>query len=146
MSQSEETSTSVAQDERGKNFARFYEIYPRKRDRGDAEKAFNGALRKITADKLITACERYAVWARQQGKDKQFIPYPATWLRGEQWADDLEGEAKPVVIAKVSEADKWRMRLRSFKEKGFWSPFWGAKPGNGCDAPASILQEFGLSA
>jgi hypothetical protein len=140
-------STSASRDENSiaENFARFYEIYPRKRDRGDAEKAFNAALKKKTAPELIAACERYANWVKAQAKDKQFIPYAATWLRGEQWDDDLEGEAKPMIPVKLSEADKWRMRLRGYKERKFWSPFWGAEPGNGCDAPKSVLAEFGFA-
>lgn len=128
----------------GENFARFYEIYPRKRDRGDARKAFNGALKKKTAGELIAACQRYADWVSAQVKEKQYIPYAATWLRGEQWDDDLEGEGKPVTPVKLSDADKWRTRLRSFTTKGLWVETWGSKPGNGCSAPATILQEFGL--
>lgn len=129
----------------GENFARFYEIYPRKRDRGDALKAFNAALKKKTATDLIEACRRYADFVRTTSQEKRFIPYAASWLRAEAWDDDLEGETKPMTPKRLSDADIWRLRLKGFKASGGWSPTWGPPPGRGCDAPVSILSEFGLS-
>jgi uncharacterized protein YdaU (DUF1376 family) len=41
----------------------------------------------------------------------------------------------------------WRHRVENFKKHKRWDSNWGARPGNAyCEAPPSILQEFGLSA
>ena len=38
-------------------------------------------------------------------------------------------------------ADKWRARLRGWRNRGFWLADWGAKPGEaGCFAPAELLK------
>ena len=37
-------------------------------------------------------------------------------------------------------ADKWRARLRGWRNRGFWLADWGAKPGEaGCIAPVELL-------
>ena len=65
------------------NFSKFWEAYPKKKNRKDALNAF----RKVKAplEKLLTALERQKrsrEWNKENGA---FIPYPATWLNGEQW-------------------------------------------------------------
>jgi len=38
-------------------------------------------------------------------------------------------------------AQPWEQRIRSFVQKGFWLPAWGAKPTEpGCFAPPALLQ------
>lgn len=74
-------------------FARFWLAYPRKTAKGDARKAYDRAIRKLTADPnrdpevvLIGALERAkATWG-----EAQYIPHPATWLNGERWDDEPE--------------------------------------------------------
>jgi hypothetical protein len=82
-------------------FEEFWKHYPKKISKGDARKAWQqtarirpplSALLKALAH--AKACEQ---WSREGGA---FIPYPATWLRGERWEDvhevDLTGkEGKP---------------------------------------------------
>lgn len=70
-------------------FERFWDAYPRKTAKKDAEKAWG----KIPAHKLldvIEAIKRHVLMWKQQGTEKQFIPYPASWLRGERWNDEIE--------------------------------------------------------
>lgn len=74
-------------------FNRFWEAYPRKCGKQNARKAFA----KIAPDEdlmvmLLTAIEaqkKSDQWTRGEG---QYIPYPATWLNGRRWEDEL---AKP---------------------------------------------------
>lgn len=69
-------------------FTAFWEAYPRKKSKGDAEKAWL----KIRPDEqlasaILAAVERAktsADWKREGG---QFIPYPATWLNAKGWED-----------------------------------------------------------
>ncbi len=73
------------------SFSDFWAAYPRRVARKDAETAW----RKIDAGeyhKIIDAVNRAKKtddWRREAGK---FIPYPASYLRGERWTDELEAD------------------------------------------------------
>ena len=74
-------------------FDRFWEAYPRKLSKGQAEKAWLSIKpdEQLLAT-MIEAIERtkeHEDWQREGGK---FIPYPATWLNAKRWLD----EHKPV--------------------------------------------------
>jgi len=72
-------------------FGKFWSGYPKKRNKGEAEKAF----KKVSpdeqlVDRMLTAIERAkksAEWLKENG---QFIPYPATWLNAKGWEDEFE--------------------------------------------------------
>mgnify|MGYP006284557997 CR=1 FL=1 len=72
-------------------FAKFWEAYPRKAGKRDALKAWT----KIKPDEslevtILAAVRRQAQsdgWRKDGG---QFVPYPATYLRGERWLDELK--------------------------------------------------------
>lgn len=70
------------------DFDRFYEIYPRKIGKGAAKTAFAKAIKKKPAQLIIEAAHEYLVACK--GKDKKFIPHPATWLNQERWDDEIE--------------------------------------------------------
>ena len=75
-----------------KLFARFWEIYPRKVGRAKAEIAFSKALKASVsgsgdiAEQIIAGAARLA--SDPNLPDKQFIPYPSTWLAREGWHDE----------------------------------------------------------
>ena len=73
-------------------FEAWYEIYPRKVARGDAERAYAQQRRKgYTADEVKGPLETYAARVRIEQKEKEFLPYPATWLRSQRYLDsDLQ--------------------------------------------------------
>jgi hypothetical protein len=73
------------------DFETFWEAYPKKKNKGTAEKAWkkikpNEALLQTMLSKIKEAiiCED---WIKNGG---QFIPYPATWLNGKCWHDDYD--------------------------------------------------------
>ena len=77
-------------------FADFWNLYPKKAGKKSAEKAW--AKIKMTDslfDEILSALKMQIEnnWA---GKDKQFIPHPATWLNGERWTDEIIGLKEPV--------------------------------------------------
>jgi len=81
------------------DFDTFWAAYPRKTAKADARKAWQ----RLAPDAaLVTAILEALVWQRRQPqwvKDSgEFIPYPATWLRGERWTDE------PVVIGTRGQA------------------------------------------
>ena len=66
-------------------FNQWYEGYPRKVSRKKALAAFPQALKQLSFDKLLVLTRTYA--QEVENRDQQYIPYPATWLRGERWEE-----------------------------------------------------------
>jgi hypothetical protein len=69
-------------------FAEFWNLYPKKKSRGQAEKAWkklkpNGDL-QATILRAVGRQRSSSDWLKQSG---QFIPYPATWLNAKGWED-----------------------------------------------------------
>jgi hypothetical protein len=70
-------------------FARFWEAYPNKVGKQEAEKAYAKALKSIPGPDppgVILAGVERAKASRQWGEG--FIPYPATWLNRGSWDDE----------------------------------------------------------
>jgi hypothetical protein len=71
-------------------FDDFWRTYPRKVQKRDALRAWNGATKRAAPDVIVAAAQRYredpnlpiAGW----------IPYPATWLNRDSW---LDGPCEP---------------------------------------------------
>ena len=70
-------------------FPDWWAIWGKKKAKGDAEKAYKAALKKISHDDLMAKTQAYWDHVKASGTDLQYVPYPATWLRAEQWDDDL---------------------------------------------------------
>jgi hypothetical protein len=72
------------------DFDRFWKAYPKKTAKGDALKAW----KKLKVDsslldlilKAIDQQKTSEAWTKDKG---QFIPYPATWLNGQRWEDEV---------------------------------------------------------
>ena len=80
-----------------KDFDTWYSQYPNKKKRGDARKAWEqtAAIRPSLAD-MLAALEwqkSQPQWVKDGG---MYQPYPASYLRAEQWADQPVEIAKPV--------------------------------------------------
>lgn len=65
-------------------FEQFWQLYPRKIGKGQARRAFQAALKKTTQAVIMEAVQRQRFDARER-----FQPYPATWLNGERWLDEV---------------------------------------------------------
>lgn len=61
---------------------------PRKVGKGQARKAFRGALKKTDLATLIAGIQRYAAQVASDGTEARFIVHPSTWLNGERWLDE----------------------------------------------------------
>jgi len=72
-------------------FEIFWKAYPKKRSKGQAEKAFT----KVKPDEQLLAtmlatierAKKSEGWLKDGG---QFIPYPATWLNRKCWEDEFQ--------------------------------------------------------
>lgn len=80
------TLVSQGQQQPGENpdFTNWYEnVYPRKRARKDAAKAYAKAVKEGATPAFLLA----AVQAFQFSTDPTKIPHPSTWLNGKRWQD-----------------------------------------------------------
>ena len=83
------------------DFDKFWAAYPKKVAKADARKAWAQTkdIRPELTNLLIAIianCKTES-WMKSGGA---FIPYPATWLRGERWEDELEVSLPNVVNEK----------------------------------------------
>lgn len=87
------TGESKAQSEKRRleeAFEEFWRLYPKKKSKADAQKAWNklkpSEERCREINEAIKRLSESEDWSRESGK---FIPYPATWLNRGGW-DDAE--------------------------------------------------------
>lgn len=97
-------------------FREFYRVYPRKIGKLDAEKAFRQmTARGYESEAIIEGAKKFASAMAREGKEMQFIPYPATWLRAGRWMD---GELQETI--KPSEADLMVRKVETLDELRGW--------------------------
>lgn len=72
-------------------FEKFWEAYPKKRGKDAAFRRWQalGTNRPVIEELLlaIEAQKKSRAWLKDGG---QFVPYPATWLHGGRWQDEIE--------------------------------------------------------
>jgi hypothetical protein len=95
-------------------FEAFWAAYPRRVGKGAARAAFDKACRKARPEAIIAAitAQVYAGCF----KDLIFCPYPATWLNGERWDDEI-ATALPATAAKALAA-RFRDAARAGDDAG----------------------------
>jgi hypothetical protein len=106
---------------------------------------------RATQDELIAGEKRYRAWCERTAREAQFIKAPATWLKGDCWADQLNepikaGGGSPSAAPELRSPetftrDDWRRRLNTLQEREIaWPAAWGPPPGApGCLVPADLL-------
>ena len=73
------------------SFIEFYNLYPRKMGRKDAEKSWN-KLTPAQQAECLEAMPSYLKYWKIKETAKDFIPYPATFLNNERWTDEIDIE------------------------------------------------------
>jgi hypothetical protein len=130
-------------------FDEWYSFYPKKKQPQAAKRAFAKAIGSgaITLDALMAKTKAFAVetnWPALSKRDRQFIPYPASWLNAGAYHDEPEGgDGEPVPVARdprsFTDGD-WQKRLTYFQDSQTWLEAWGAKPGDpGCLVPPHLI-------
>lgn len=71
------------------SFDLFWSTYPRKMARRDAIRAW-AKLSPSDQELALSALPLYIQYWAATATEKQFIPYPATWLNGHRFHDELE--------------------------------------------------------
>lgn len=83
------------------DFGRWWAAWPRKEARKEALKAWRAlsrAGRLPGVDELIAAVAAQAAALDWRPERRRYIPHPATWLRGERWADEVAGARREAVL------------------------------------------------
>lgn len=92
-------------------FEDFYAVYPRRKEPVAARKAWDKAVKLVGAERVMAGAERYA--NDPNLPEKQFIPYPASWLNNGCWDDEPEpvrvsanrgSEREPSTTAQATDA------------------------------------------
>ena len=81
----------VKKGTREMTFAVFYGLYPRKMARKDAEKAWK-SMTTDEQEKAIEALPQHLKYWKIKETAKDYIPYPASWLRAGRYEDELDIE------------------------------------------------------
>jgi hypothetical protein len=68
-------------------FDEFWSVYPKKVAKADAQRVWERQALDSTADEILEAVRQRAAGDRQW-QDRQFVPNPATYLRGRRWTDE----------------------------------------------------------
>jgi hypothetical protein len=86
-------NTSPSGEDYMASFESFYSVYPRKKGKQDAIKWFK--KNKPTAEFVSTLIEDVTKRTQTEwnGKEPQYLPYPATYLNGKRWEDAIETSA-----------------------------------------------------
>lgn len=72
-------------------FEKFWKIYPRKVNKGQAKTAFEKICNKPSKDKPTWKQVAKAIIQQSKSErwqDKKYIPHPTTWLNQQRWLDD----------------------------------------------------------
>src|SRR3954453_19710188 len=129
-----------------------------RRSRRCASSAGDARMSLASVSRYMTALERLEVFQRQRKPGGRYVytlaeAYRPRWpgrvpAREPGVPQGARQEAKPTKQIEKRFGDSqdlpavapWEQRIRSFLQRGFWLPAWGATPvETGCLAPAAIL-------
>lgn len=80
------TITKTKEEVSSNAFDDFWSLCPKKKNKGQAERAYKKALKEASHETLISGIKKYA--EANRGKDETYICHPATWLNGKRWLDE----------------------------------------------------------
>jgi hypothetical protein len=102
-------------------FNDFWSVYPRKKGKGQARKAFEKALEKTDIVTILNGVVAYI--ENGDMDDPQFIAHPSTWLNGERWEDEYVQVRSVSRSPQVGGPRDW---VREMHEMG---EHWECRPG-----------------
>jgi len=71
-------------------FNKFWNEYPKRKSKGDAEKWFTkNKPSEELVNKMITKIKQLKQTEQWKKNDGQYIPYPTTWLNAKGWEDEI---------------------------------------------------------
>lgn len=95
-SDSSEKDISPKRNAYPSQFEEIWDLFPRKVGKDDALRVWKKIRGRIEHDALKAAISKHA--AQVAGKEKQYIPHPATWLNDGRWQDEDLQPPEPLVL------------------------------------------------
>lgn len=93
-------------------FTRFWSVYPKKKAKMEALKAwFQTEEIRPPDDELVAAVEEQCQWDDWRKEGGQYIPLPATWLRGVRWEDEEVKLPEAVSRGPINTPPSWLQNL-----------------------------------
>lgn len=105
QSKPKQKQKSEADNETDISFKTFWEAYPRKQEKKEAQKAFERLNGIIAFDALLSAVEKQKLPGGILAREKKFIPLPASYLRGERWNDEGDNQAPAPTLTPAQKAN-----------------------------------------
>jgi hypothetical protein len=110
-------------------FDDFYEAYPKKAAKSDAERAWkkiSPVLHETIMSDVKNRTENHAGWI-----DKKYIPNPSTYLNGKRWQDEIEQKS----LAPATNRTRGSKQPMQFPDySGLWE-----EQGNFIDSTAKVI-------
>jgi hypothetical protein len=94
-SEDQESPVKAPSETAAAPFDLFWKLYPLKKGKEDAKKAFERALKKTTVEAILAAVADQIGWEDWTKEGGKFIPHPATWLNAGRWSDEKKPGADP---------------------------------------------------
>lgn len=86
-------------------YAEFWDVYPKRENMTDANKAIKEALENgVNYEEIVEGAKRYMAWTKHEGKEYRYIKLPLTFINKESWLDDYE--ITPAKLPKTREKKK----------------------------------------
>lgn len=104
-------------------FDRFWAVYPKRVAKDEARKAFSRALKRASADEIVSAVERQRDWEQWV---RGFIPNASTWLNQGRWADEEPQIADTTPTRKANDRPDHHTTAGSAREEGLRNMYAGA--------------------
>jgi DNA-binding HxlR family transcriptional regulator len=112
--QIQENKDKEDKDKESSSFDEFWDIYPLKRDKQAAERAWRKALRMTPPERIIAAARAY----RDDPERKpDFTKYPATWLNAGAWENDYTPASEERRQRIEEELAEYRAEQRRLEEQ-----------------------------
>jgi hypothetical protein len=149
MPETEAEKRKEEAEKKARDFEEFWNAYPKKEAKKDAIAAWDKVDAPIAVLLIAIAAKRRTEdWTKAKG---QFVPLPATWLRGRRWEDagvDVQSGAAPDPDSREAiEAEGIAKGIGPWNEAAEQFPIYKARvrgpkqPGLSLDALAGMAQQ-----
>lgn len=112
-------NTSITKENIKERFDKFWNAYPRKVSKGNAEKWFtkNKPSEELVNEMIdkINLLKTTEQWKKNNG---QYIPYPSTWLNAKGWEDEISSAG--LIETEEEEIARLKAEVERRKANGDW--------------------------
>lgn len=123
----------------GPDFSTFWGLWPRKTAKKDAERAWS-KLRPAERRLVLHVLPKHVEYWKAARTEMLFVPYPATWLNGERWKDEVVIPA-PKPARPVNTGPAWWTSHALMDQMGREVGIGSARPGESSEQYRARIQQ-----